>query len=846
MLEVGGSTLRLRRSLQSARLIGRAAEVEAVTGLLADPANRLVTISGRSGVGKTRLALEVAWALDSALPGSVQVAWLADVRDPELLAAEIAVQLDVVLPGLPPAEGVVRRLGSAPLVLLLDNFEHLVAASSTLTGLLDACEGLQLLVTSQAPLHLRVERVVRLAPFPPPTTRFADVAEIADEPAVALYCDRASAVDTGFRLDDHNAADVVELCRELEGLPLAIELAAARAVTVPARQLLPRLPGRRLDVLRVRAPDMPARHQEMRAAIGWTYNLLSAFEQRLLRRLSVAGGSFDIEDAEALDTDALSTDALSTGAVSTGALSADPTAGVLDALSSLVDLHMVEPTSPDAPRFELAPSIREFGREELAASGEAHAVEEQWITWLVSRTASAAAGLDGTDVDTWRTWLEGAHDCLRRALETCLETERADAALGLLAGLAPYWDSREPHPAHTQLIDRVIEMAERYDTDQAALARALLWSGLLGMRVLRTAGQAKFQERLRRGTDLARSLDDGSLLLLALHCQSLTIPMSGDAERAAGATAEGLELATRLGATCWIARFELQVARVATGAGDEHRALQYGLLALASARLASDSHCFLGAAVVLQTMAPRHPEAAGALPSPHELADLARTTRQTVAEAALLPVLAIQAVAAGDLAGAAKYCLRVLDVYGNDPSSYLAGYALFAAVEVAAADDHPALAARIHGRLGSVLELLYAAVPPHYVTDHKAVLASAQEALGSESFEAARAAGGAAAWESVVAEIRAELRRLAGDAGAEPIGPDLPGQDVALTDRQQEVIRLLVAGLTNTEIARRLGVSSKTVMHHTMAIYRRLGVRGRTEAVASAIRMGLMPLSMPE
>jgi predicted ATPase/DNA-binding CsgD family transcriptional regulator len=794
-------------------------EVATVKRLLADPSNRLVTITGRTGVGKTRLALEVAWALDAARPGSVQIAWLADVRDPELLATEIAVQLDLVLPGLPSAESVARRLGAAPLVLLLDNFEHLLAACGVLTGLLDACDGLQLLVTSQAPLRLRVERVVRLASFPAPDSDFADLADIADEPAVALYCDRASAVNSQFRLDAHNAADVVELCRGLEGLPLAIELAAARAVTVPAGQLLTRLPGSRLDVLRARGFDMPARHQELRAAIGWTYELLPAFEQRLLQRLSVAAGSFDIDDAESLSPNA--------------------SADVLDALSSLVDLQMVEPTSAATPRFELSPSIRDFGREELIASGEAAAVEEQWINWLASRANTAAAGVDSTGADTWWNWLEDEHDCLRRALETCLDTARADAALGLVAGLAPYWNSREPHPAHTKLIDRVIELAERQETDRAAMARVLLWSGLLGIRVLHPAGQAKFRDRLRRGADIARSLGDESLLLLSLNCQTLASPMTGDAERAAGAAAEGLELATRLGAAGWIARFELHMARTARGARDEQRALHYGLSALAGARRASDSHCFLGAAILLQTLAPRHPQAAEVLPPAQELADLARATRQTVAEAVLLPVLAVQAIPAGDLAYASRCCLRVLDLYGDDPSSYLAGYALFAALEVVAAGDDPALAARIHGRLGTVLPRLYAGVPPDYVTDHHAVVAHAKEVLGAEDFEAASTAGGAASWESIVKEVRTRLRGLA-ESAPEPAAPDglRPG-DLPLTERQREVIRLLAAGLTNNEIGRRLGVSSKTVMHHTVAIYQRLGLRGRSEAVAWAIRMGL-------
>jgi predicted ATPase len=282
----------LRRSVGSAPLIGREAELAAITRLVADPSVRLVSIVGRGGVGKTRLALELAWTLDAGRPGSVRVVSLASVPAAELVAAEIAAQLQItILPGLPAVDALARRLQGSAMALVLDNFEHLLAGASVLTSLLDACDQLQLIVTSQAPLRLQPERVVRLAPLPVPAEGIADLREVAIQPAVHLYCLRAKAASDQFRLDETNASAVVSLCRELEGLPLAIELAAARAASLPAAALLARLPSRRMDLLRVPKPDSPARHHDLRAAIGWTYDLLPAAERDLLRRLSVAGAA---------------------------------------------------------------------------------------------------------------------------------------------------------------------------------------------------------------------------------------------------------------------------------------------------------------------------------------------------------------------------------------------------------------------------------------------------------------------------------------------------------------------------------------------------------------------------
>ena len=817
----------LRRSVQSAPLIGRQAELAAVLRLVADPSVRLVSLVGRGGVGKTRLALEVAWTLDASQPGSVGMVSLAAVPAPQLVAAEIADQLQITIPpGLSAVDAVARRLQNArPMALVLDNFEHLLAGAGILTDLLDACDQLQLIVTSQAALRLRPERVVRLAPLPLPAEDIADLHEVAAQPAVALYCDRARAASDRFRLESANAAAVVSLCRELEGLPLAIELAAARAASLPAAGLLARLPSRRLDVLRAPKPDSPARHHDIRAAIGWTYNLLPAAERDLLRRLSVAGAAFEIEDAEAL--------------------AASEPDDVLDALSSLVDVHLLTPVSANGyTRFELPPSVRDFASEQLNASDDLATVENRWLTWLAARARAAGSGLTDPEPDEWWSWLEGAHDCLRIALQACLDAERAADALDLLTGLAPFWNARASHAAHSALLDRAIRLAQAQDIRSVQLAEALLWSGLMGLRVLLPANKAEYIERLTRGEELARSLGDSRTILRALHCRFSVSAITGEFKRAAQDIDEGLAVARRLGVPGWIIRFELMAARFANAAGDEEQALRLSMSALATAKRGSDTRAILEAAVLLQLWIPGSQAASSALPSPAELIATARAIRQTAIQTVLLPTFALQVLAASDSAAAADWCAQGLELSGDDPSSIPAGYSLFAAAQIAAHIGDLELAASIHGRLREVQEQLYAALDQAHISAYEAAIEGVRAELGLDAFSAAAAAGAGLGWVSAITTVIGYLRQVAvrqGSRLARAAVTPVPPPAQPLTRRQLDVVRLLAGGLTNKEIGGRLGMTPKTAMHHTVAIYQRLGVRGRSEAVAWAIRAGVAP-----
>jgi predicted ATPase/DNA-binding CsgD family transcriptional regulator len=829
------SQLLLQRSLRAAPLIGRQADLAVLTELLDDPSVRLVTVTGRSGVGKTRLALEVGWARDMARPGSVCMVSLANLQEPDLVSAEIAAQLEVpILPGQPLAAALIRWLDRVPLLLLVDNFEHILGAATRLTELLDACEQLKLLVTSQAPLRLRPERVLSLGPLPVPPAGSVNLSTIVDQPAVALYCDRARAVDYRFSLNTDNASAVVELCRQLEGLPLAIELAAARAATMPAAAVLTRLRGGRLDVLRSPRLDAPTRHQDLRAAIAWTYELLSPPEQELFRRLSVVGAPFEVDDAEAL--------------------AGDESGDVLDGLSTLVDLHLVETMAiRDLSNFDLPPSIRDFAREELSANGDLRAIEGNWTFWLAGRARSAANRLHYRDPDAWWDWMDRAHNQLQHALQVCLAGERAAEALDLLAALAPQWVNRALDSAHRQLLERTIEMAEQLEYHTGALAEAWTWSAQLGLQRLTPNRPDILVDRLRRAEALARSLGDNDRLLHILEVNAFVAwrstwarsNLADEREGIKATFAEGLELARHIGATGWLARFEVHWGQALATEGDDDGSLAAVLSGLNDARQANDTAAVLDAATMLQTMATRSRVAAAALPPPQQLLEMAYTTHQPAIAAVLLPTLAVQAVAAGDLADAARRCRQGLELSGLDPPSFLTGMAAFAAVEIAAANGDREVAARLHGRLLDSEQSLYAVIPTPFVTAHQAAISGLRDALGADTFATITAEGANVPWPSILRELDGYLEGVGGRepvAPAEPVIPAAGGnqrRQHGLTDRQQDVVRLLAHGLSNKEIAQVLGVTPKTAMHHAAAIYQKLGLRGRTETVAWAFRTGL-------
>jgi predicted ATPase/DNA-binding CsgD family transcriptional regulator len=793
-------------------LRGREEELTRIGALLADPNAPLVSITGRSGVGKTRLALEVA----SACGATVFVVDCARIRDPGLLIAEIATTLNVpLLPTVPVADTLAQRLRASDPVVILDGCEHLLDAAAALGELLDRLDAARFLVTSQAPLRLHAEHVVRLAPLPLPREEPTDRDELARQPAVALYCDRASAVDDRFTLNAENAGAITALVRELEGLPLAIELAAARAVSLPASEILSRLHEHRLDVLRAVRRDRPDRHHDLRAAIAWSYALLPPDAVVLLLRLSIVAGSFDSDDVEALSEDGF---------------------GALDALSSLVDLHFVDRVSGERGSvFVLVPSIREFAREQLEESGESDSVAKRWVGWLTRRARAAALAIDSAAEQPWRGWLDRAHVQLMTALETSIAAHRVDDALDIVTGLAPYWDNAGFLARHNELVDQAIEVATIEGRETIAFAEVLLWSARFGSRNRRGSARSIYADRLVQGEALARTVGDARVLLHAFAARMLIAPTTGDLANAMDAATEGLALARRHGSR-WTARFEVWTAMLAHQTGDDERALGLGRSGLARARRGRDRRTIVLAAMLLAPLARTHPAVADEVPSLESVLAMARTTGQTVIQAVLLPMLAVGAAATGDVPRAASWCREGLEVASGVPATLASGYGVIATIEIAAAASDLATAARFHGMVSGSWDILAANMPPEYVDAHDVVVRKLSDALGPDAFAIEATRGVAIEWRDGLDEVLAYLRGLA--ATSTPPAPS--ERRPRLSPRQLDVMRLLVEGDSNKEIAQRLSLTPKTVMHHTSDIYRKLKVRGRSEAVSWALRTGAL------
>jgi predicted ATPase/transcriptional regulator with XRE-family HTH domain len=405
-------------------LVGRAGEVATVCGLLRRAEVRLLTLTGPGGVGKTHLALQVAETLGDVYSDGVVFVDLAPLRDPGLVASTIARTLGVTeAGGRPLLETLSAQLRTRRVLLLLDTCEHLLAAAPQVGELLAACCGLRVLATSRAALHLRWEREVAVPPLAlPDLAQEADPAALARVAAVTLFVDRAQAAQPAFQLTAANAPAVAEICRRLDGLPLAIELAAAYSKVLAPPALLAHVERRRLLLTGTR--DAPARQQTLRETIAWSYGLQEAAEQDLFGRLAVFVGGCTLEAAEAVCT-------------ADGTQPIDAQHG----LAELVDkslLRVAEGTDAE-PRFSMLDTTREYALEQLAASGRAETLRRQHAAYFLALAEAVEPQLRGPQELRWLARLEEEHDNLRAALKWFCDQDETEKAARLAAVLRWLW-----------------------------------------------------------------------------------------------------------------------------------------------------------------------------------------------------------------------------------------------------------------------------------------------------------------------------------------------------------------------------------------------------------------------
>jgi predicted ATPase len=427
--------------------VGRDKELADVKQLVRSDHIRLLTLTGTGGSGKTRLALHVAADLSEEFPGGVYMVALASVTDSGTVASIIAQTLGHRHTGGRPLTEALQLYLSlsvhAPTLLLLDNFEQVVAAAPLLVSLLASCPPLKICVTSRAVLHVSGEHeyLVPLLRAPDPR-QLLPLAELSRNPAVALYVQRATAVNPAFTIKQDNARAVAEICSQLDGLPLAIELAAARVKILPPSTMAARL-GNSLDLLTCGHRDLPARQQTLRRTIDWSYGLLSAAEQVLFRRLAIFAGGCTLESAEAVCN-----------------ARRDLEIGVVDGISSLVDKNLLQRNEQesDEVRFIMLQTIREYALEKLAACGELEFTRRAHAAYCIVIAEQGAAQMAEAERTNWLALWDAEHDNLRDALDWLIETDSGTWALRLGTALFAFWERREYLAEGRQRLEAVLNL----------------------------------------------------------------------------------------------------------------------------------------------------------------------------------------------------------------------------------------------------------------------------------------------------------------------------------------------------------------------------------------------------
>jgi non-specific serine/threonine protein kinase len=556
--------------------IGRTREQVTVARLLQEAP--LLTLTGAGGCGKTRLAIEVARAVVAAYPDGVCLVELAPLADPTLVAQAVATALGVPEePGHPWLSLLAAALQEKHLLLVLDNCEHLVGACAELAGtLLQSCPQLQVLATSREPLRMAGEQVWRVPSLSLPDPRQpAPAWHLHDAEAVRLFVERARAVQPAFALTEQNAAAALQVCRRLDGIPLALELAAARLAVLTLEGLAARLD----DCFRLLTGGSRTalpRQQTLRATMDWSYALLAEAERALLRRLAVFAGGWTLEAAEAVCA----------GQGLDAWLVLDMLAGLVN--KSLVVLEEPKAAAGGEGRYRLLETVRQYAQELLVASGETAMVRERHLAWCLALAEEAEPALLGAGQRGWLERLETERDNLRAALQWTGESSEVALGLRLASALGRSWELRGHWSEGRGWLEGLLAPVRSGAGVAASVqAKAAHWAGILAWN---QGDLGRATALFEESQALYETIGDSRGSAEALHCLGTTAQFQGDYERAVPLLQAGLALRRNLGDTGGIAESLNLLGRLAVWQGDLRRAVALLTESLALYQELGDKH----------------------------------------------------------------------------------------------------------------------------------------------------------------------------------------------------------------------------------------------------------------